>query len=75
MEEVALVESQLLTILVLRFVVVEGLDDFLGRYDGDCALCAEAEMRRLALISVALERPTDSLKNGRRRSVIGVQAG
>ena len=75
MEEIALVKSQLLPILVLRFVVVEGLDDLLRGDDGDCAFCAEAEMRRLALIFVALERPTDSLKNGRRRSVIGVQAG
>jgi hypothetical protein len=76
MEEIALVKSQLLTILILRFVVVEGFDNFLRRYDSNGALCAEAEMRRLALIFVAFERPTNSLKNEKAPvSNRGVQAG
>lgn len=77
MEEVAFVESQLLTILVLRFVVVEGLDDFLRRDDGDGALSSKAEVRRLALLFVAFERPADSLRGGRvsNRSAGGAMGG
>lgn len=75
MEEVAFVESQLLTILVLGFVIIEGFDDLLRRDDGDGAFGAQAEVRRLTLVFVAFERPANSLENERAWSVTEWQAG
>ena len=60
-KEVAFMESQLLTIFILRLVIVEGLDDLFRRNDCDGAFRTKAEVWRLALPFVALEGPTDSL--------------
>lgn len=60
-EEVALVKCQLLTILVLRLVVVEGFDDFLRRDNRNRAFRGEGMMGRRLLFLVTFERPTNGL--------------
>jgi hypothetical protein len=60
-EEVALVECQLLPVLVGRFIVVQRLDDFLGRDNGKGAFRGQRVMGRRFLVFVALERSPYSL--------------
>ena len=60
MEEVALMKCQFLPVSVLRLVIVESFDDFLGRDYGNGAF-RQGEVRLLLLLFLVLERPADSL--------------
>ncbi len=61
MEEVAFVECQLLSIAGLRLVVVESLDDLLGR-EGLDGLGGDGQVGRVFIVLFALERSADGLE-------------